>query len=203
MTVQNRDQVGMFFPTPIQTSDLGDAEDLNRSLMPHVDALIRTTPNNVPGNWSCALYTTMMTADDLHLRPEFQRLTDHIMSEATKFANVVKLDIARHPLSITSCWLNVYGKDHSQEIHAHANHVISGVYYLKMPPGAAGILFHSPWSNLMLAPPLAEVDMINNLSFLHQPNEGQMVIFRSCLQHSVPANPVEGQRMSIAFNLTM
>ena len=203
MALQNKDQVGMFFPTPIQTSDISDADDLNRSLMPHVDAIVLNTPNQVPENWSCELYTTIMSADDLHLRAEFQRLTRHIMTEANKFANVIKLNVARHPLSITACWLNVYGHNHSQEVHAHANNVLSGVYYLQMPAGTAGILFHSPWSNTMLAPPLAEVNMVNNLSYCHQPCEGQMVMFRSCLQHSVPANRVPGRRMSIAFNLTM
>ena len=144
MAVENNHEVGLFFPTPIQTSEISDAQDLKQSLMPHVDTLVHTTPNEVPGNWSCALYTTIMTADDLHQRPEFQRLTGHIMTEAAKFADFIKLDIAKCPLSITSCWLNVYEHNHSQEVHAHANHVISGVYYLQMPPARPASCFTRP-----------------------------------------------------------
>ena len=203
MTSETDHHLGMFFPTVIQVSNVAGAEELNRALLESVYKIKSNTPNQVPEGWSCDLYTTIRTDDQLHERPEFRDLKEHMFDAATKLANALKLDIGNHPLRMTSCWLNVYGPNHSQEIHNHANNILSGVYYVEVPQDAPGILFHSPMADLMLQPPVTETNTINSLSFNHQPQAGQMILFRSLLRHSVPANRGQEDRVSMAFNFTM
>ncbi len=200
---ENKEKLGLFFPTPIQVSEIAGAAQLNERLLAATEELMRTTANKVPDGWSCDLYTTIRTADQLHEHPGFRELTPHIYSEATKLVHALKLDVATYPLKITSCWINVYGKTHAQEVHNHANNVLSGVYYVQVPPGAPGIMFHSPMSDLMFRPPSRELNALNLMSFTHPARSGEMVLFRSFVRHSVPPNQVDGKRISIAFNVTM
>lgn len=200
MGSENKHLLGRFFPVPIQLSEIGDAEILNQGLIKATEDIMRSTPSEVPSTWSCDLYTTIRTANTLHERAEFQELKGHILSEAAELADAMKLAA---PLNIVSCWLNVYGRAHSQEVHNHSNSILSGVYYVQVPAGSPGIIFHSPMADLMLQPPKREANDLNILTMTQNVAAGQMIIFPSYLRHSVPSNHVDGQRISIAFNLVM
>ena len=58
-------------------------------------------------------------------------------------------------------------------------------------------------ADLMLQPPKKEANDLNMLTITQNVTAGQMVIFPSYLRHSVPSNHVDGQRISVAFNLVM
>ena len=200
MSGVNKHLLGRFFPVPIQLSEIEDAGPLNQQLVRATEDIMDSTPNRVPASWSCDLYTTIQTANNLQDHPDFQQLKAHILSEANKLGDAMKLAA---PLKIVSCWLNVCGKSHSQEIHNHSNCILSGVYYVQVPEGAPGIIFHSPMADLMLQPPKKEANDLNMLTITQNVSAGQMVIFPSYLRHSVPSNHVDGQRISVAFNLVM
>jgi uncharacterized protein (TIGR02466 family) len=76
------------------------------------------------------VYTTLNTADQLHLMPEFAELTVAIMAEAHNFAANLSLDQQSFPLVIKDCWANIYGPKDGQEMHLYSNSIISGSYYL-------------------------------------------------------------------------
>src|SRR3546814_14398699 len=81
--------------------------------------LKKTTPNSIPESWSCSLYTTINSQDQLHEMPPFAALKQHILAEANKFAKSLHIDTRKNKLFITSCWVNIYGPKDSQEIHHH------------------------------------------------------------------------------------
>jgi uncharacterized protein (TIGR02466 family) len=201
MASETETEVNLVFPTPVQVSALGDAEALNERLMVEIEEVRRTTPNGLPDSWSCDVYTTISNNCHLHERPGFAKLVEHIEVEAAKFAELLAVDTETKPLRISDCFLNIYSKGHSQETHAHANNIFSCTYYVQAPPGSAPIMFHSPDSDLMLAPAFTEINDYNNAAVGIEPIAGMLVMFRSHLKHSVKTSRIDEERISIAANL--
>lgn len=194
--------VTLCFPTVIQETMVENHVELNRSLLSAIAKLRATTPGTVPGTWSCELYTTLVTNSLLHRIPEFAPLVHHIQTNAARFANYLRLNLDNNPLSILNCWVNIYAQHNSQDVHNHSNSVLSGVYYVQVPEGAPGLLIRSPVEDTMIHVPLKEATFANAIIYEVPAVEGKMIFFRSFVKHSVRPNTVDGERISIAFNLT-
>jgi uncharacterized protein (TIGR02466 family) len=203
MTVAAQSQVYTLFPTVVQVSQISNAAELNKKLLEAVYEIKRTTPNSLPPTWSCHVYTTITSPIELLAHQEFQELRRHIQIEAERFADRLNFDRFRHPIKINECWLNVYGTSDAQEIHCHTNSVISGVYYVKAPPGSSPIMFHSPMADVMLNPPYTKITDLNSFAAAFEATEGTMILFRSWLRHSVKPSTIKDDRVSIAFNVVM
>lgn len=191
------------FPSAIQITEVDRARHLNRRLLRQIGNLRETTPNGRPDSWTSTVYTTLNTADQLHLMPEFKAFHEIVLEEAARFAESLNINHRDYPLRITDCWFNIYGPKDGQEIHQHANNILSGSYYVKAPEGCSGIMFHSERADLMLVPPLTAVNEFNE-SILEIPvREGMMVLFLSSQKHSVRPSPTADERISISFNIAM
>ena len=93
----NQRGVHNFFPVAIQSSTIDGADTLNKEIIKELANVRGTVPNSLPEGWSCNLYTTIASGDNLLARPAFKNLQQHIASEATAFANAYALDIEHHP----------------------------------------------------------------------------------------------------------
>ena len=87
-------------------------------------------------------------------------------------------------------WATVHHSGLEHLPHTHPNHMISGVYYVKVPKDAAPIIFSDPRGRF---PPFDDTITI-------KPHAGDLVLFPSWLTHQVPATPGSLSRISIAFN---
>lgn len=202
MADESERQINFLFPTVIRTAILPDAADVNARLMMAIEDLRARVPGDVPDSWSCTLYTTFNTAHDLHLEPGFKEITSYIEQEANDYARELGMDLGNQPLSVRGSWINIYGQGHSQEIHVHANSLVSAVYYVKAPEGVPGLMIHSPFIDEMLAPKVVETNLANMVFDEIPIAPGKIVLFRSWTRHSVRPNHVPGDRISIAFNLS-
>ena len=191
------------FPSVIQLSKVPNPEELNQHLMAAVSDVRKNTPNGRPDSWTSTVYTTLNTADQLHLMPAFAPLTELILQEAQSFGATLSLAQEQFPLRIKDCWVNIYKPKDGQEMHLHSNSVISGSYYLKVPEGAAGLVLHSPFTDNMYEPPLNQINAFNSGAAEIPIEEGMFVLFRSWLKHSVRPSPAKRDRISISFNLVM
>ena len=201
----NKGDTLLYFPTVVREVKIANAAEINSQIEAGIDKIRETEPNTLPEAWSCELYTTIGAPGTLKDHEEFKPLCDVIVEEANAFAGILDLDIKFRPLIFTECWLNIYGEGHAQEVHTHANCVISGIYYAKAPEGSGDLLIHSPYNDTMLDPPHARVNGFNMKMIPIKPEEGKMILFRSYVKHSVkPSKCQDGEeRISIAFNLTM
>jgi uncharacterized protein (TIGR02466 family) len=202
MAAEPQRQINFLFPTVVRTATLGNAAAVNGRLTTAIEDLRARVPGPVPDSWSCTLYTTFNTAHDLHLDPGFREITGHIEHEANAFAAELGLDLGNQPLAVKGSWINIYGPGHSQEVHVHANSLISAVYYVKAPEGVPGLMIHSPFGDQMLAPQVVNPGPATMLFDEIPAVEGRIILFRSWTRHSVRPNPVPGERISIAFNLS-
>ncbi|HAA91223.1 MAG TPA: hypothetical protein DCE33_02170 [Rhodospirillaceae bacterium] len=188
------------FPVPVLLIKAPEGPTLNENLIAEIDQVRDTTPNGKPDSWACDVYTTLTNNNRLHQRPALREFTGLVQQALAAFGEVMGYDLAPGDLEITQCWVNIYQTGMSQEIHHHPNNIMTGVYYLKAPADCSEILFHSPYADVMIRPPVIEDDPLNNPIAAIRPEPGDLIIFDSALRHSVPTSEIDGERISISFN---
>jgi uncharacterized protein (TIGR02466 family) len=100
-------------------------------------------------------------------------------------------------------WVNVLrgGGGHSGHIHPHS--VISGTFYVAVPPGSGALKLEDPRLPMMMAAPPRAADAPEALrQFVYaEPKRGSLFLWESWLRHEVASGPKStGERISISFN---
>ncbi len=136
----------------------------------------------------------------LHEREELRELVACV-GNATR--SVLRfLQIGDEAFEITGCWATVLASGAAHKAHSHPNNYLSGVYYVRTPPGADTINFHDPRNQAgVIRPPVVELTAENTDQVVVRVANGTLLVFPSYLEHSVDANPSEEERISISFNI--
>lgn len=148
-------------------------------------------------------YTSYASLNDLTLRASILAdLERAIARHAAGFARDLQFDMGGRKLRLDSLWINVMRKDavHTPHIHPHA--VISGTYYVTVPPKSGAIRFEDPRLPMMMAaPPKKKTAAAENRSFVDvTPKPGMLLLWESWLRHGVEPNAARGPRISVSFN---
>jgi uncharacterized protein (TIGR02466 family) len=134
--------------------------------------------------------------------PAFKKLERILDKHAAAFAKSLHWDIKGGKPQCDSLWVNVMPEGGHHTSHIHPNSVISGTYYVTVPPGAGPIVYEDPrLAMLMAAPPKsakAPREMKTHIS--ETPKPGTLLLWESWLRHEVPLNRAEGERISVSFN---
>jgi uncharacterized protein (TIGR02466 family) len=154
-------------------------------------------------------YTSYASLNDLPLRaPAFADLVEKLDRAVKLFAAKAQFDLDGRRLKLDSLWVNVMDPDaiHAPHIHPHA--VISGTYYVTVPPGSGAIRFEDPRLPLMMAAPMRrKAARLENRSFVDiQPKPGLLLLWESWLRHGVQPNRVgraRRRRISVSFNYSL
>jgi uncharacterized protein (TIGR02466 family) len=145
-------------------------------------------------------YTSYASLNDLPRRdPAFAGLGKLLGKHARAFAS--DLGWGSKP-RLDSLWANLLksGGHHSGHIHPHS--VLSGTFYVEVPPGSGGIRFEDPRLPLMMAAPARSQAAPEELQpfVTVQPRPGLLLLWESWLRHEVLAGTGKGERLSISFN---
>ncbi|MHA3791416.1 TIGR02466 family protein [Sphingomonas sp. YL-JM2C] len=147
-------------------------------------------------------YTSYASLNDLPARdPVIADLVKLLNGHVRRFAEESHLDLGRR-LRLDSLWVNLMkpGATHSGHIHPHS--VISGTFYVCVPPGSGGLKLEDPRLPLMMAAPPRTPDAPeDSRSFVYaEPKPGMVLLWESWLRHEVPPSTAKGDRISISFN---
>ena len=187
-------EVVQLFPTCVWEYELSSAADLNRELSTAIEDLRASTTSRSreSGTWQ--------SVGDLHKRPEFKNFMEVIIAAASGILEYLK--IPSEGIVVTNCWVNVNYQGYAHHRHTHPNNLLSGVYYVKTPPGSGKIVFEDPRPQAgVLVPSFSEITPQNSARHSFEVAEGRLLFFPSWLQHSVEAQAAEEERISIAFNM--
>jgi uncharacterized protein (TIGR02466 family) len=136
----------------------------------------------------------------LHRREEFHELVGCIGHGVTSILRFLR--IGDDQWQITGCWATVLAHGARHALHSHPNNFLSGVYYVRTHPGADTIAFHDPRRQAaVIRPPVVELTAENTDQVVIRVRDGTLLLFPSYLEHSVPANASEQERISISFNI--
>ena len=182
------------FATQLYEADVQD-EAMLHDLAHSIRTLARDDEAGI--RWSkdhrYAGYTSYASLNDLPRRdPAFADLGRLLTRHASAYARDLGWD--RKP-RLDSLWVNLLrtGGRHSGHIHPHS--IVSGTFYVEVPPGSGAIRFEDPRLPLMMAaPPRADTFVAV------EPRPGLLLLWESWLRHEVLAGTGKGERLSISFN---
>jgi uncharacterized protein (TIGR02466 family) len=168
----------------------------------------RIRENDAVGRrWSAKNYrggfTSYASMAQLHRTSStFAALEKRLRVHVHRFARLLDLEMRGRNVFMTDCWVNIMPGGVAHALHLHPLAFVSGAYYVRTPPGCAGLKFEDPrLDRFMAAPPKRPDARPANRQFVTYPAEaGQVILFESWLRHEVAANPTEPERMSISFN---
>ena len=92
-------------------------------------------------------------------------------------------------------WFNFHGKNGFNVTHTHPGSLISGVLYVQTPEGCGDIMFVDPLIH-------NSSEITDNVSKIHTPTAGEMILFPAHLPHRVKPNNSDELRISISFNIS-
>lgn len=151
-------------------------------------------------------YTSYASLNDLGWRfPEFAHLTRAIERHALAFARQLHWDLRGMKPRVDSLWVNVMPEGGAHSSHIHPNAVLSGTFYVAVPPGSGPIVYEDPRLGFMMAAPPKQAKapraFRTHVSF--NPEPGTLMLWESWLRHEVPLNRAEGHRISVSFNCVL
>ena len=148
-------------------------------------------------------YTSYASLNDLPQRASiFADLERAIARHVAGFARELQFELGGRKLKLDSFWINVMKKGAVHTPHIHPHSVISGTYYVTVPPNSGVIRFEDPRLGLMMAaPPRKKNARPENRSFVDvEPKAGTLLLWESWLRHGVEANAARTPRISVSFN---
>ena len=148
-------------------------------------------------------YTSYASLNDLPARdPRFAELVRLLNRHVAAFAADCAFDLAGRRLKLDSLWVNVLkpGGAHSAHIHPHS--VVSGTFYVAVPPGSGALKLEDPRLPMMMAAPPRSEDSAEDLrTFVYaEPRPGSVFLWESWLRHEVVPGTGKAERISISFN---
>ena len=168
-------------------------EGIDAKILGALEALRRGLPKLEPGRgWQ--------SEQALHEREDFRDLVACVGDAARSVLRFLR--IGYDALEITGCWATVLANGAAHRAHSHPNNFLSGVYYVRTPPGADSINFHDPRPQAaVIRPPVVELTAENTDQVVVNVTNGTLLIFPSYLEHSVAATASDEERISISFNV--
>ena len=152
---------------------------------------IISTYNSDTKNWQ--------SIADLHKMIIYDTLTKKILEYSKNVFD--KLELKYDSFKITDMWSNVLKPGETHRPHTHSNNILSGVYYVDAVE-TSGIIFTDPRPQAGVIQPDVNKQILDNASIIkYDSTTNRMILFPSWLQHYVPVNETNKNRISIAFNI--
>ena len=105
------------------------------------------------------------------------------------------MELGARRLKLDSLWINVLkpGGTHSGHLHPHS--VVSGTFYVAVPPGSGALKLEDPRLPMLMAAPPREGTFV-----YAEPHAGDVFLWESWLRHEVMPHAGKGERVSVSFN---
>lgn len=126
--------------------------------------------------------------------PQFLEFLKFHVFEYMRMLGVPEIKIQE--FRIIQSWMTNTGKHEFAHTHNHGSVDIAGVYYYKTNGEDGSINFMNPvpqFSTYLLE------HLPNNVSY--EPKVGKIILFPGWIDHGVPANYTDNERISISFNI--
>lgn len=96
-------------------------------------------------------------------------------------------------------WINMHDQGGFNFLHVHEGSLLSGTFYLKVPPGSGKFVFRDPRPGVIHGCVKGAVP--NGYSDIHlTPSAGLLVLFPCWMEHYVEPHNSDEPRIAIAFN---
>jgi uncharacterized protein (TIGR02466 family) len=152
--------------------------------------------------------TTYFNADCIKSMASDERLFNffnYITKQSRIYLNAMNVNSEDYKFDFPFSFFARVGQGSSHETHAHPNSIISGVYYLKCSENTSPIIFTDPrgYHKYIHYKQIFNRDSgyYLNPEYVVNPKPGMLLLFPSWLEHEVPKQTTEDERITIVFNL--
>jgi uncharacterized protein (TIGR02466 family) len=129
-------------------------------------------------------------------RPEFAPLREVV--RAACLAALTEMGQGEQAFSLQS-WVNLHDRGGFNFLHQHEASLLSGSFYLQVPPGSGDFVFRDPRPGVIHGS--VKGAFVNGHCDVHlTPSAGLLVLFPSWAEHYVELHDSDTPRMTIAFN---
>jgi uncharacterized protein (TIGR02466 family) len=193
--IEPQRSVAPLFSTPLFISQLGQPDSQSIAVVKQTD-MRRVKADN---GWS-SIDTRILDV------PDMQYLKASILREIGTYAFEALGLKRKYQFQITNSWVMKHQKGDFAHSHAHANSLISGVYYVDTYDNSGPIWFSKNYKDFNLFPAYLDWeferrDILNAYRWPVLPKNGMLVLFPSHLEHSVDPSEADADRYCIAFNV--
>jgi uncharacterized protein (TIGR02466 family) len=96
-------------------------------------------------------------------------------------------------------WINLHDRGGFNFLHVHEGSLLSGSFYLQVPPGSGKFVFRDPRAGVVHG--YVKGSVPNGYSDIHlTPEAGLLVLFPCWMEHYVEPHNADEPRIAIAFN---
>ena len=102
---------------------------------------------------------------------------------------------------ITQSWINYTETNQFHHKHSHSNSLISGVFYISADKKIDSIKFYKTPAYEAIQARITKYNIFNSDSWRFPVQTGDVVLFRSSLEHGVDKTKGTATRISLSFNI--
>lgn len=138
--------------------------------------------------------------------PESEELNEFkqfLLDSANEYLGALGYDSSKNVLSVTSIWLNDMGSGTFHSEHRHVGSTISGCFYVDVPEGSGLIVIKNPLDMRREDLVKRELTPATALNVTLGVRKGDILMWESDIEHSVPTLTFEGRRRCIAFDIKL
>jgi len=189
-------KINKFFPTIIGTATNENHNSIGKKLIDKCYSLQKKIKSGGENWMSNNTYNTSYTYN-IWNDEDFKVLNNWVLEQVKEYSKQLNY-ISEY--TCDSAWFNIYKKFDYQEKHEHSPSTFSCIYYLKGDPEtSAKTWFYS--KNTDGLEPQINIKNIDTASNINCPSvPGELIIFRSNIEHSVERQETDKERISLAYN---
>lgn len=185
------------FATPVWCIQPLNHEAINQELLAYIYNVLLNTRVPAEEN-SSAVGGYQSQKFDFRITPQFAAALEETIRQVSE-------ELQINPKSKTmvpDCWANINAPGSYNRKHTHANSMISGVYYPRVPENSGQIVFTDPRIQAhVITLPVTRKTALTSRHIKRTPQAGEFILFPSWLEHSVDVNSSGEERVSVAFNI--
>ena len=184
------------FPTSVYVFDHVLEPEYIDSMLEHIKKSKKLNYEKRTGLWQS------QKNPKLYQHPKYKELGNKSVELSKLYLNDLLYEF--EDLYLTDMWSNVIIPKETHSVHTHSNNFISGVYYLQTTGNSPAIQFLDPrGQTCVIMPHQKELTKYNSPRYFYPGMINRMILFPSWLQHYVPANESNQDRVSVAFNMML
>ena len=174
----------------------------NHNIFPIQVHTFQTNIDTTPIKHLVESWTSILDVNGLHygegtggLQGGGEIIENVAFDEFHKTLNTTIPKLYRKGYNIISKWISIYNKGDYNKIHNHPtpqylnSELVSGIFYIQTQPNDSKLVIHSHQN-------VGDTEEFD-------PNEGDIILFRSSTYHSVTPKKFDSKRICLAFNLKL
>ena len=102
---------------------------------------------------------------------------------------------------ITQSWINYTESDQFHHRHSHPNSLVSGIFYINADKNVDSVTFYKGYLDHRIKLDVTKYNIFNSSSCKFPVETGNILLFRSSLEHGVNKKKGNNIRISLSFNI--